>query len=436
MKYSRKILGALSLVSSHTLCLAQGAPAQQPASLNTPDLSDSRIVRDLIVCSGPVWASLRPQDKVYPKDQFSRIYWKAYRELFAKWINLYGDDSVKISENISGVFFSGLIQMPIEGEIGTISYSPTASPEMMRKMLENSGAVMRGVSEVKMLNRNVSEWNAVKAVGEVMINYRFIEGQLHLNDFKNKFGPHESKGVTLICSAREATAEQEQAQGIVGVKQAESVLAVNAPPSSQWFRKLLSHGTKNAKLAVAEHLYLEGEQVRQLLELKDAAVSSALVDNAGVNFSTTDIDLLIQSEKSYVIDALIKKYHTRFTSQQRSTLFENARWRSSLLLLSGGKEAVQELKRLYSEESRADIIRGLALLELSKFGEGKLPLIDVIIQQGAVEDRRLLVSYAGIMYSPEQVKILLQDEDPQVRNGLLRRKDLNIDADFFKKNLP
>ena len=42
-------------------------------------------------------------------------------------------------------------------------------------------------------------------------------------------------------------------------------------------------------------------------------------------------------------------------------------------------------------------------------------------------------SYAGIMYTPEQLRKLLLDNDAEVRIGILRRKDLVLDADLIKQ---
>lgn len=419
------------------------ARGQTENAIDSASPTEGQMVRDIILCQGPTWLSVLGFNDESLSAPQQKAYLQSYNALMKKWEiaqrnlgNLATKDPgfLPVTTHISGVSFTHLMPMAERGFLGSISYSPSARIHDMRTLLQTVDAPLQGPTQKRMGNNLITEWQATRSNGRHTTVYRVIEGNVQFIE-RPKGGADERKGMSLVCSVRASTAQEEQAQGVIGTEQVANARANGSAGTPEWFNELIKHGTPEAKLMLARSPDVLPWQVQKLLDLRQAPITTTLIENPSVDLTANQIDQLIHTPMDGFALGLIKKYHSRLSPTQRDHLSQAPRWKSALLLLDGGSVAVQELLRLYRAGNRPEINAGLALLQLYQFSPDKLPLIDIILEQGSLEDRRMLSSYAGIMYTPTQIQSLLSDKDTAVVNGVLRREDLKIDSELIKKGL-
>ena len=237
-------------------------------------------------------------------------------------------------------------------------------------------------------------------------------------------------GASAYCLVGETSAKDAQALGLEPIYEVQRVIDTNVAKPPAWGNAIIASGSKRRMRILASYTQLTPDQVSGLLAARDDAVTRVLIESSNTKLSATELDTLI-SNPAWASAVALARLGQLSAAQRRKimTLISPAA-RDILTLREPGAAADALLIRI--------IDQGDTQAVLNAFRQHTQPNnehIDRILASPSAELRREFT--LNIKFNPThaQIEHIMNDPDPGVRIGLLRRKDVAIPDALISKGV-
>ena len=237
-------------------------------------------------------------------------------------------------------------------------------------------------------------------------------------------------GASAYCVVGETSAKDAQALGLEPIYEVQRVIDNNVAKPPAWGNAIIASASKRRMRILASYTQLTPDQVSGLLAARDGAVTRVLIESFNTKLSATELDTLI-SNPAYASAVALTRLGQLSAEQRRKimTLISPAT-RDILTLREPSAAADALLIRIIDQNDTQAV--------LNAFRQHTQPNnehINRILASPSAELRREFT--LSIKFSPTRAQIerIMNDPDPGVRIGLLRRKDVAIPDALISKGV-
>jgi hypothetical protein len=229
-------------------------------------------------------------------------------------------------------------------------------------------------------------------------------------------------GVSAYCLVGETSAKDAQALGLEPISEVQRVVDTNTAKPPAWGNAIIASGSKRRMPILASYAQLTAEQISSLLAARDDAVTQVLIASENTALSASQLDALIAANPTWASAVALARLG-QLSPAQRSRVMAliSTDVRDILTLREAGAAADALLMRLIDQgDTQA------ALNAFRQHGQPNNDHIDRVLSSKSAELRREFTLNIKFKPTPAQIERILNDPDPGVRIGLLRRKDVAI----------
>lgn len=228
-------------------------------------------------------------------------------------------------------------------------------------------------------------------------------------------------GASAYCLVGATSAKDAQALGLEPISEVQRVIDTNAAKPPAWGNAIIASGSKQRVRILAGYAQLTAEQISGLLAAQDDAITRVLITSSNTKLSTSQLDALIASPDWASEVALARLGQLSPAQRSRVMTLISPAASDILTLREPGAAADARLMRI--------IAQGDTQAVLNAFRQHSQPNndhIDRVLASNSAELRREFTLNIKFKPTPAQIERVLNDPDPGVRIGLLRRKDVVI----------
>jgi hypothetical protein len=380
---------------------ADTAPWSMPGWKPTQVQID-RLLGNLILCE-PVGAGVPAQSDA----EGAAVLAYMEKNIFAKSSN---EGVIRIDFSLMGVRFTEM-----NAVIGPSAWSPTGSAIVLANALSARGFHFttenvdsgRGQTQPVLISKKI---NTDEKQQVMLLNGKLLGKE------------NSQEGFSVMCVHEAVTEDEVQAAlGLPSTKRLWRMLSTKEKVPKEVVGQVILRGGPDAVQALTSYAWLDSDQVTALMSSKLPGVRVGLLKNMKTTLSTQQIDAIIRGAEMGDLLVLIAKRYAALTAEQRRELERKPETAPYMTLKAGGAGAVELLARRIKDVDAEQFARLLPFLPTLT-----PEVVDLILSSGTLAMRRNLTMNSAFDYSDEQKERILQDSDPDVQIGLLRRKDVRL----------
>ncbi|OIQ87452.1 hypothetical protein GALL_307030 [mine drainage metagenome] len=184
--------------------------------------------------------------------------------------------------------------------------------------------------------------------------------------------------------------------------------------------------------SIASYPFLQQAQVKELIKTKKIFVLDALLRNPAVNLDPDDIDTLIDLNFLEINRLIVSGRELGLTRKQIDQLASSDDLLTKFLVarryqIGSDKEI---MIALIKGKNDSDIKTAIL-----KFNPIPTEIVDLLLIQDNSAVRRQLTMNGKFTPTPQQLETILNDTDPGVRIGILRRRDVVLSAEQINRGI-
>jgi|GEM_PF-6651146 len=206
--------------------------------------------------------------------------------------------------------------------------------------------------------------------------------------------------------------------GVPSVFRLAEIVGKGEKQPKEWVDNIIAKAIPAYAETIARYRWLDAEQVEALLALRDYGTNSALVSNADVQLDSRQLDAMLGSAPATEI---VRERFESLSEAQRQRLKKNPDLALAMRLRGSGADAAAAFEFVVREQGN-----GKALWALQMLPDITGEIVDVVLEYGSDDLRRSFAMKRHLQFTPQQIERMLQDRNPEVRIGILRRRDIAL----------
>lgn len=237
-------------------------------------------------------------------------------------------------------------------------------------------------------------------------------------------------GASAYCLVGETSAKDAQALGLETIREVQRVIDSNAAKPPAWGNAIIASGSKQRMRILAGYARLTAEQISGLLAAQDDAVTRVLITSSNTKLSTSQLDTLIANPDWVSAVALARLGQLSPAQRSQVTALISPAASDILTLREPGAAADALLMRIIDQGNTQAVLNALR-----EHARPNSDHINRILASNSAELRREFTLNIKFKPTPAQIEYIMNDPDPGVRIGLLRRKDVAIPDALISKGV-
>ena len=237
-------------------------------------------------------------------------------------------------------------------------------------------------------------------------------------------------GASAYCLVGETSAKDAQALGLETIREVQRVIDSNAAKPPAWGNAIIASGSKQRMRILAGYARLTAEQISGLLAAQDDAVTRVLITSSNTKLSTSQLDTLIANPDWVSAVALARLGQLSPAQRSQVTALISPAASDILTLREPGAAADALLMRIIDQGNTQAVLNALR-----EHARPNSDHINRILASNSAELRREFTLNIKFKPTPAQIEHIMNDPDPGVRIGLLRRKDVAIPDALISKGV-